>query len=880
MADTLFSRFLVTTAQFPDRTAYTSFDGAWRSRTYAEVLSLTRRLAAVIAERGAAKGDRIALVAENRPEWCAAYLAIVGCGAVAVPIDIQLGAEEVANLVGNADAKALFFSAKTAAVVARALEGGGRQGINLDELPPVAAGAPLPPAAEETAVLPEDLASIIYTSGTTGVPKGVMLTHRNFCADADALIKVGLVTYEDRVLSILPLHHTYPFMCTFLLPLFLGGSVTFGPGLKSAELMAAIRETRVTVVVGVPRLFEMIGSGIRAKLQERGALGGVFLRLLRLCGAVRKATGLNAGKVVFGRVHDNFPALRFFASGGARLDPAVMEDLEALGFTVLEGYGLTETSPVVTFTPPAKRKPGSVGIPLEGAEVAIAESGEIMVRGPMVMKGYYYNPTATADALNDGWFLTGDLGSLDSEGYLFITGRKKEVIVLSSGKNIYPEEVEKAYLVTPLIKELCVVPAPTPGGRGAADAIHAVIVPDVDYARTVSIGAIAEALNDAVLSVSSRLPDYMRVRGFTLVTEPLPRTPLGKLRRFMVQDMLKARLETRPGARPEEPHKEEASLGTDETGRKVLEGIRAVAGDLPPVRPSDNIELDLGFDSLKKIEFISFLESAFALDLPDTFFADIQTVGDVVEALKRSSGTGRTGAGGPVAWKDILGKEPSPEEARRIDSRQGPLEGALVYGLFLLLKVSFKLLFRLRVEGLDRLPKEGPFVLTPNHASYLDGFLIGAAVPFSMFRRLYFLGLQKFFSGRLTSWFARLAHVIPIDSEVYLATALQLSASLLRRRQSLCIFPEGGRSYTRDIMPFKKGIGVLALETGVPVVPVYIDGAAEALPRGARGIQPVRIRVVFGAPLTASAAALPPAADPYQAFADAVRQNVILLGQR
>lgn len=893
MAETIPSLFLAAAERNNDRIAFNYFAGSWSSMSYGEVRSLVQYIDDLLGGCGARRGDRIALVAENRPEWCATYLAIVQRGAVAVPIDMQLGAGEIGTLITAAEATIIVYSARTAANVAAALE--GREGLDLDEVAASrsAAGegdpaAAQPPSLSATASLsPDDISSIIYTSGTTGTPKGVVLTHRNFCSDAEAVIAARVVTHEDTVLSILPLHHTYPFMCTFLVPLFLGAAVTFGPGLKSAELIGAIRDTRVTVVVGVPRLYEMIRNGITAKMKEKGALAGALFRMMRLCGAVRKATGLNIGRIVFGSVHASFPAVRFFASGGARLDPAVMRDLEALGFTVLEGYGLTETAPVVTFTPPERRKPGSVGRPLPGAEIALSDAGEVMVRGPMVMKGYYRNPVATAEVMKDGWFLTGDMGALDNEGYLFITGRKKEVIVLSSGKNIYPEDVEKAYMTTPLIKEMCVVPAPSGlAGSAAADSIHAVIVPDVEYAKKASIGNITEALNDAITAVSLKLPEYMRIRGFTLVSDPLPRTPLGKLRRFMVQEMLAKR--ERTAGRPEmQPGiLTESSLLRDATGRTVVEGIRTVMGEEVPLRAADNLELDLGFDSLKKIEFVSFLESAFSIDLPDTFLAGVQTVGEIVAAVKTYREDEGAAGGAAVAWKDILGREPSPAEAERIGYAQGPLALGITFGLFMLQKSFFKLFFRLRVEGADRIPEAGAFVITPNHTSYLDGFIIAAAVPFRTFRRLYFLGLQEYFTGTLTSWFGRLAHVIPIDSEVYLTKALQLSAYVIRRRQSLCIFPEGTRSSTTEVLPFKKGIGILALEMGAPVVPAAIEGAHKALPRGAAFIRPSRLRVVFGAPLlpsTAEAAGAEtagPQADRYQAFADTVRENVIMLLQK
>jgi long-chain acyl-CoA synthetase len=590
---------------------------------------------------------------------------------------------------------------------------------------------------------------------------------------------------------------------------------------------------------------------------------------------LRRRFDLNIGRIVFASVHKSFLGIKFFASGGAQLAPQVMSDLEALGFTVLEGYGLTETAPVITFNPPGKRKPGSAGKPLPDVEIKILDDGEILAKGPMVMKGYYKNEEATREVIKDGWLATGDLGSIDEDGYLFITGRKKEVIVLSSGKNIYPEDVERAYSAISLIKEICVAGCER---NGTVDSVRAVIVPDFEYARQHSIGNINDELGWKISEVSAGLPGYMRIKGYTLSSGPLPRTPLGKLRRFMVQDFFPER-----GHPTQAMLKEDRQLMEDPVGRKVAECIIPLVDDGVIIHTSDNLELDLGFDSLRKIELISSLELSFAADLPDTFISDAHTVGDIVAALKSCQGTDASGrARAPVSWKAILDKDPSPADAGKIGYSQHPAELALIYVLFMGLKLFCKLLFRLKVEGREHMPSEGPFVITPNHASYLDGFIIAASVRFSTFRKLYFLGMQEFFTGGIKSWFARVGHVIPIDAEIYLNKALQLSSYVLKSRRSLCIFPEGGRSFDGGVMPFKKGIGVLALEMKVPVVPARIVGTFRALPRGAFFIRPVPVRVIFGEKILPSRIMVKNTADldEHQVFADNLRKHVIMLSHK
>ncbi|MBF0328027.1 MAG: AMP-binding protein [Nitrospirae bacterium] len=871
-SNTIPSMFSLSLADNKNSIAFNYYEDSWETMTYSELHSLIECFECTLYLSGIKKGDRVAVVSENRPEWCASYMATVRLGAIAVPIDAQLGAEEVKNLLIDSEAKVVFFSAKTENVALAAAKAMNTKAVPIEKesLMPVPEGFNPSPCDSLSA---DCIASIIYTSGTTGKPKGVVLTHKNFSSDADAVIAAGVLTKDDTVLSVLPLHHTYPFMCTFIVPLFLGSSITFSPGIKSAEIVSAIKNTGVTVVVCVPRLLDMIRNGIVARIKERKGFSILLLKLMNFCGILRNNSGLNLGKIFFRSVHSNFGKLRFFASGGARLEPEVMSDLEALGFTVLEGYGLTETSPVITFNPPEKRKPGSAGKPLANADIKISDDGEITVKGPMVMTGYYKNQAATEAVLKEGRFFTGDIGHLDDEEYLFITARKKEVIVLSSGKNIYPEDIEKMYSSIALIKEICVVGIEN---KGVAHAVQAVIVPDLEYAKKIKIGNISETLKWDISAVSMKLPEYMRIKGFTLCQEPLPRTPLGKLRRFMVGESLKASVEAkkRRGIDKE--------LIEDSVGREVVRCINSLADDEASIQWDTNIELDLGFDSLKRVEFVSILEETFLINIPEAFTSRVQTVKDAVVLIKecltdQKSDTGEKQFSEKSEWGTILAKSPSTEDLKRIESRLSIIETAIVRFLFFAKKFIFKTVFCLKVRGLENIPAEGAFVIAPNHTSYLDAFIIAASVPFDVFKKLYFLGLQNFFAGKLRSWLAKLGHVIPIDQETYLHRALQLSAFAVKKQSSLCIFPEGGRSFDGKLMPFKKGIGVLAVELGVPVIPAYIEGAFKALPKGSAFIQPCKITVSFGSPLEIDRMDIRRKAgetDVYQHFADELRKRV------
>lgn len=851
--------------KYKDRVAFNYFDGQWKSITYEEFFLLSRKIASFLNRFDIKKGDKIAIVSENRPEWCSAYVAIILSGCTAVPIDIQLGSKEIRNLLIDSESKAVFYTSKTELNVLKAIEETNIKGINLDKT-----DFHDEPISQKSIpnIEPDDIASIIYTSGTTGQPKGVILTHKNFCSDAESIIQAGLLTFNDNVLSILPLHHAYPFMCTFLVPIFVGATVTFAPGLKALEIISAIKEKNVTIVVAVPRLLEMIRDGIFKKIRDKKALSVIIFLLISIFWQIKYRLGINLGKLFFKSVHKNFGILKFFTSGGARLDPKVMHDLEAIGFQILEGYGLTETSPVVTFNPQKKRKPGSVGKPLPNVEIKIGKDQEIMIKGPMVTKGYYKNPVATEETIRDEWLMTGDLGYFDKEGYLFVTGRKKEVIVLSTGKNIYPEELENIYLSIPLIKEICITEI---NGH-----LQAIIVPDLEYARKNLIGNIYDALQWKIKALSMSLPEYMRIRGFTLYHAPLPRTPLGKLRRFMVKELL-----TKIQASREHVERiEDKKLLEDEIGKKVADCIISLMKKRVYIQSSDNLELDLGFDSLKKMELLSALETAFSITLPDTFISEVQTVEDIIRKIKEYQVSETKEI--QITWKDILQKDPSKEDIDKIGFYYTRLEAAVVYILFYMQKALFKILFRLKVEGKENIPANMPFIIAPNHSSYLDGFVIASSVSYDVFKNLYFLGFQRYFRGRIMSYFARLGHIIPIDPEIHLNKGIQISSYVLRNDKALCIFPEGGRSFDGRLMEFKKGIGILALNLQTQVIPTYIKGTYNALPRGSWLVKPTKITVIFGKPLSANDLDFgqkSPDIDEYTFFSDELRRRVQSLSE-
>jgi len=856
LPDTIPEAFRALTAVACDRVVMQVKEGeGYRRHTYGEVLEQVHGLSNSLVEHGLRPGNRAAIVAENCPEWVIAYLSILTVGATAVPLDIQMPQEQLLSFLTTSNSRLVFASEKTwesvqdlpPSIKVVSMDPATKLHHQLSMHDLVTKGQQMP--SVDMRVDPDDVASLLYTSGTTKRPKGVLLTHRNFMANAKAIMVEGLAGPEDNFLVMLPLHHAYPFMVAFLVPILLGARITFLQSLKGPDLVQCIQQTGITIAVGVPQIFAMIRRAIYEKIGRRPALGRWLVTLLTgFSNLVRIHTGWNPGRRLFAPIHRGFgPSLRLLCSGGAKLDPQVSKDLGSLGFTIREGYGLTETAPVIAFSPLSRPKKGSVGPPIANVEVRIdnpneAGVGEVLVRGPNVMKAYDHAPAETAEAIRDGWFHTGDLGYLDSDGYLFLTGRIKELIVTPGGKNILPEELEGEYQKNPAIAELCILGLPRAGEEG--EHLHAVVVPNFDYIREQKIHDPAGYIKDELNRVAITLPTYKRISGMNLVKEPLPRTRLGKIQRHLV--MARARSEETSVKKPQAQVSEtDRQIRRTTIGRVVLDTLAALVSSHRDIRLDDHLDLDLGFDSLKRVEFQAVLESRLG-PVTETFMGEVVTVRDVIEKLMALEHVhaGKTEA--PTSWHEIF-EAPLPPALTKTFlsplSKVNRLTGNMAMAFFDRL---FRMAFKLTVNGIEHLPREGSCILAANHLSFIDPFIVLAAVPRSTFAQLYTLGWEPYFRSRFRRWVARVGHVIPVGPETPLVTVLRTSAALLRSGKSLLIFPEGERSIDGQLQPFKKGIGVLACELNVPVIPVKIEGSFQAWPPDARRPHLYPVTLAFG----------------------------------
>jgi len=866
----ILTRIQETAAQYPDKTAVQmKVDNAYRRYTYRDLVKGAASVARSLSEQGIGKGDRVALLSENRPEWIFAYLSTISLGAVIVPLDAQFTEKEVALLLANSGAKAVFVSKACRPKLPRnhslmifSFDPG--DGLSFHEMLTAHPGAGVPPATSSG-----DMAALLYTSGTTGDPKGVMLSSGNLAANAASVVKIDILKPEDNLLCILPLHHTYPAIACILLPFGIGTTVTLLNSLKGPDIMACMKETKVSVMLGVPQFFAGLRRAIFDEIRKKPAVVRLIVKLLLAAsGLFRKVANKNIGKALFGNVHAKFgPAFRLFASGGAKLDADVYVDMTALGFTIIEGYGLTETSPVCTFNPVSKQKPGSIGIPIPGVEIRIVNpddhgQGELAVRGPNVMLGYYKKPEETAEVLKDGWFYTGDLGFQDKDGYFFITGRSKEMIVLSTGKKIFPEELEKFYKQIPAIKEICLIQ----GERG----LEAAVVPDFDYLRKMNLSNSRETIAFEIEDLAKDLPPYKRISGLKIFKESLPVTRLGKLKRSLVKDLYE-----KGGERAEKAVQEiDSNLLADPVAKKLLACLEPFSAKKNIV-PDDNLELDLGLDSLSRVELVVSLEKTLGLSLPESFGSEIFTVKDAVLKLREliASGAVKTGEHVRLTWAEILGQEPSDEVLRTLSLESGPLCSLGKRLLKLSLKIFFKAYNRLSIRGIGNLPKKGPYIIAPNHLSLADAPAVVAAITWGVGSQTFFLGTTDYFGGPVTSRFAKLLQVIPVDMDARLYGALQLSAYVLRKGKILCVFPEGGRSRDGSIKEFKKGVGIITKELNMPIVPVAINGTYEMLAAGVKFPRPAKVSVTFGKPIY-------PGDMDYDGIVKTLREEVVkLLGE-
>ncbi len=851
-----FERFREHQERLPDHTGLQIITAGGREAfNYRRIGEELAKISLFLQRSGVRPGDAVGLLMENHPRWCIAFLAAQSAGAVVVPLDTLHPPETIAELIQSADCKFLIsserFCDKLEAIRSH-LPG---------PLPLLLAGAGWDAALAETeASAPVPLVSrgpdedfvILFTGGTTGKPKGVVLSRRNIFRNVVELLAIIRATPQDHLLSVLPLYHALALIMNFLIPLYLGARVTYLDVVDPQRVLSVFRELGITIFVCVPQFYYLIHSRIFQEIEKQHALKRfLFGRLLAFSRFSNRRLGWNPGRLLFPAIHEKFGRqFRFFGVGGARFAPQVAESLRDLGFDIVQAYGMTETGGLATLATARPDMVGSTGRPLPHIEIRIDEPdeagvGEVLIRGENIMKGYWRDPEATAAVIHGGWLHSGDLGRLAPGGLLYITGRKKDVIVLSSGKNIFPEEIEQFYQTNcPHIKEMCILGVPDPTSRESREKLHAVIVPDFDYLRQKQIVNTYDMIRYYIENISQRLPPHKRIRSFEVRTEALPRTTTRKLQRFRIEKEVQSGAAAKPRFAEDTPP---GSVAEEEIFRRIRRIKKA-----PVIRREMNLEIDLEFDSLERVELLSDVQEALGVEIPDEAAGGIFTVQELVAAVESRLPGGTLGPReASVSWSDILREPLDRDEQRRLEEtlRRRPVTEWVAYGIVRLAYVLGCLLLPLRVRGRETLQLDPPFLICSNHGSYLDVFLLAGTLPRRVLQRLFFLGYTDLFSGAVLSFLARRLRIIPIDPDRQLRKSLRLGLAGLQKGLILCAFPEGERTIDGTLKPFRKGPAILAVEMQAPVVPVSIIGAYEAWPRHESFPRRHPVEIRFGEPL-------------------------------
>jgi long-chain acyl-CoA synthetase len=882
---TFYDRFVECADRWPQNIALEiqRRDGI-ESYTYAETRRMAESIGHWLIHSGFQPGDRCAILADNHPRWIATYLGVIAAGCTAVPLDTALHADQIGKLLKDAGASLLFCDAKHCELAEQALAGLSAKLVltetqsdgtaaedhtphtvqtvtDLDSI--FAAGngdfAPVPVGSD-------DLASLLYTSGTTADPKGVMLTHANLLAEVEAVRGWAHLGPDDAVLGVLPLFHVLSQMANLLLPLVNGARAVHLETLNTTELVRALQERNITGFAVVPQFFYLIHERIFKEVGKHGRLAkGAFGTLMGLNRRLR-SLGLNAGPALFGKIHKTFGVkMRYLVTGGSRFDPQIGRDFYALGIDVLQAYGLTETTGGAFATSARENVIGSVGKPLAGVEGKIIDPqpqeerasaiGEIAIRGGIVMKGYWKRPDATADVLKDGWLHTGDLGHFDARGNLFITGRKKDVIILSNGKNVYPEEIEAHYLQSPYIKELCVLGLEARPGDPSSERLYAVIVPNFDLLRERKIVNAKEVIRFDVEGLSAQIPSTKRISSYEIWQEDLARTTTRKIRRFEVERRVRAKqasgvtTETEISARAPLSSEDSSWLAQPDVQR-AIQIMRDAARNKPEsIRPGDSLELDLGLDSMQRVELLVALEQELGGNVEESRLGEIYTVRELVDLVRESAARGEVRSQKQFAgWEAVLNEEPADPDVLAL-TKPRPVAERFWFLASRVAKIISRTGFRLRVTGLEKLPANGPFIISSNHQSYLDPVVLASVLPWRILRNSFAVGTSEIFGSGSMRKLAAWVRVVVVDPDANLVPAMRAGAYGLRHGRVLLLYPEGERSIDGTPKIFKKGAAILSIHTQAPIVPVAIDGFHEAWPRGKSFQRFSRLKIAFGEPI-------------------------------
>jgi long-chain-fatty-acid--coA ligase len=747
------------------------------------------------------KADRVALMMENRPETIFSFLSVWNKKGIAMSLDAGYTAEQLAYVFNDSKPKYIFVSEKTKKVAEEAnnIVGNFVEILDVDNI--VLPNDYISPKETLDVDSEEDVAIISYTSGTTGNPKGVMLTFGNIMANIKGVSAVNLVNENDIILAMLPYHHILPLSFTLILPFYYGIPIVLLGEISSTSLKKALNDNKVSVIIGVPRVWEMLDKAIMAQI-NKSSLAKFMFKL------AQKTNSMALRKIIFSKIHKGFGGnVRLMVSGGAKIDKNILEDFTYLGFRIIQGYGMTETAPIISFNVPGRERPDTVGEVIPDVEVKFASDDEILVKGKNVMKGYYMKEEATKEVFDeDGWFHTGDLGKMDGN-HLVIIGRKKEMIVLSNGKNINPADIETTIIKsTDLIKEIAITEY--------NDQLLAIIYPDFDEIVAKKIVNIKEAIKWEVIDkYNVNAPNYKKIHDIKIVKEELPKTRLGKIRRFMLKDLLENNSDEQ--IKKEVKKSVEVPVEMKEKFDKIAKYINEI--HQKEIALDSHIELDLGFDSLDIVEFMNFINSTFSINLNEEEFVEHKTISSIIELInkKAEKGTDKNENLKKIIENDSDVKLPNSAFYAKL--------------LKFIFSPIFKFYFKFKSSGKENI-KEGAGIIVGNHQSFLDAFMVNNSFTNKELSNNYYIATALHFKSKTMKYLANNGNIILVDVNKNLKNTLQAASKVLKTGKKLIIFPEGARTRDGELQDFKKTFAILAKELNVPIYPFVLKGAYEAFP--------------------------------------------------
>jgi long-chain acyl-CoA synthetase len=772
----------------------------WRmiSWTYHDLKEYAYKIAAMLESHGVGYGDKVILISQNSPYWVGAFFGILHKGAVVVPLNPQSSEEFLNKIIKATGAKVVLKSF--------ILFSKNKIKIPVVDIETFTSKSKF---FEKHNVKPDDVAEIVYTSGTTGDPKGVVLTHRNIYSNLESISGMSKITTADRTVAVLPLFHMYEQTCEMFTSLKNGACILFSTSVSTRAIQRSLQDQKATKLLVVPELLETILRKIESKARENRQK-----RKLKKLFAFSKHMPKFLQRLLFRNVHKKFGGkLKIIACGGAALSEEVERKWDSMGFTILQGYGLTETSPVISSNTEKQKRVGSVGKVVPGVNVSIGEDKEILVKGPNVFSSYYKNEEKTKEVFDeDGRFKTGDMGYFDDDKYLHISGRKKYVIVSSSGENIYPEDIEREFKNHSQIKDVAVV-GYSLNGR---EIVYAVFLSDSD-----DVGEI-------VAKVNRKLLQYQRIQDWAIWPDTdFPRSAIRKVKKNDVLEWLKKKEED------EETTSKPAKVS------KLVSLLSSVCGKkTDKIHYSSKLYSDLHLDSLMRIELVSRIEDVFDVCLDENVITHKTTVDELEDLLE--------------------GKRKERKAERKFNS--WVLSKTACVFRWLLQRIIFfpyiRIFLKIKVEGIKNLKKlELPAIFMCNHLSYIDAALVLKALPVKIRNKIAIAAAMDvlYQDYKYASKLAELifnTYVLPRRETDNIKPGLDRTGRILDKNYSVLIFPEGEVSLTNKLLPLKKGAGLLAVEMGVPVVPIIIKDVKKFI--GEESVVPNKrgtVKVKFGKPI-------------------------------